>query len=140
MVWAGGRSRTGSSWVSPSSQVSRDTGQLLSSALLAQTLSPIFFSLLNPCQMITLPRVPSAAAAPCPGRRVQRCQRTPGCPGVGTGKEGWGQPLGAWAVPGHTVLSPGPTARGHPRWAGGTQQRAQLVPGSLRAHRGALKR
>lgn len=54
MVWAGGRSCTGSSWVSPAFQVSRDTGQLLSSALLAQALSPIFSSLLNPCKINTL--------------------------------------------------------------------------------------
>lgn len=54
MVWAEGRSCTGSSWVSPAFQVSRDTGQLLSSAVLAQALSPIFSSLLNPCKINTL--------------------------------------------------------------------------------------
>lgn len=92
MVWAGGRSCTGSSWVSPAFQVSRDTGQLLSPALLAQALPPIFSSLLNPAELPGFPKC--AAAPPRSGREGLAVPVHAGLPGGPHGKGG------LWAAPG----------------------------------------
>lgn len=94
MVWAGGRSCTGSSWVSPASQVSRDAGQLLSSALLAQTLSPISSSLLNPCQINTPSQTPKCCSTSVP--------RQEGFGGASAGRAARGSAWkrGMWAAPG----------------------------------------
>lgn len=88
MVWAGGRSCAGSSWVSPALQVSGDTGQLLS--LLSSHTHCHRFS--PPCKITTLSSMPQSCSISVPGRKGS------GCPG---GMDMEGRAVGStWGMPG----------------------------------------